>query len=175
MFDGEQMTVEELKIKFVQTIPHLKEVNGQMIEGFVIRLASGQRVKIKTLKYLALHHTKESINSPRRLFEAVLEEATDDMRTMFRDDEVAIKMIEEMESFVEKKYNHMVDTVERFYEHNKSLDRKSYAILGQKELERSFFGLAMQKYLGKDVDYKTFMKKQWKYYGLKDRKENEDK
>ena len=61
----------------------------QNIEGYVIRLASGQRVKIKTAWYLALHHTKDSINSPRRLFEAVLEEATDDMRSLFYDDKLA--------------------------------------------------------------------------------------
>lgn len=157
-------------VQFIADLPDSKDD----IEGVVVRLTSGQRVKVKTLKYLALHHTKDSINSPRRLFEAVLEEATDDMRTLFHDDKVAIKMIEEMEAFVEGKYNHMVDVVERFHERNKGLERKEYAILGQKELDRSFFGLAMQKYLGKDVDYKAFMKKNWKNYGLKDREVDED-
>ena len=157
-------------VQFIADLPESKDD----IEGVVVRLTSGQRVKVKTLKYLALHHTKDSINSPRRLFEAVLEEATDDMRTLFHDDKVAIKMIEDMEVFVEKIYNHMVDTVERFYERNKHLERKPFAILGQEELERSHFGLAMMKYVGKEVDYKGFMKKNWKNYGLKDREENED-
>jgi len=157
-------------IKFVAELPDSKED----IEGVVIRLASGQRVKVKTLKYLALHHTKDSINSPRRLFEAVLEEATDDMRTLFFDDKLALKMITDMEVFVEGKYNHMVDVVERFYERNKEMERKEFAILGQTELDRMYFGLAMNKYVGKDVDYKGFMKKNWKSYGLKDREENEN-
>lgn len=149
---------------FVKHIPNIKEP----IEGFVIRLKSGLRVKVKTLKYLALHHTKDSINSPRRLFEAVLEEATDDMRSMFYDDPVAIRMIEEMETFVDIRYNRMVASVERFYEANKHLERKEYAILGQRELDSMFFGLAMNRYLGKTVDYKAFLKGKWKEMGLKD-------
>jgi hypothetical protein len=73
-----------------------------------------------------------------------------------------------MELFVEGKYNHLVDTVERFYERNKHMERKDYAILGQKELEKMHFGLAMSKYTGKPVNYKEFMAKKWKEFGLKD-------
>ncbi len=84
------------------------------IEGYVYTFEDNTKVKHKTDWYFALHHTKDSINSPRRLFEAVLEEATDDMRSLFFDDKVAIRLIEEMEEFVEKTYNHMVDQVERY-------------------------------------------------------------
>ena len=145
----------------------------QKVEGVVFRMANGQRVKKKGLWYLALHHTKDSITIPRRLFETVLEEASDDLRTLFHDDPLAIKMIEEMEAFVEEKYNHMVDTVERFYERNKHMDRKEYALLGQEELDRMYFGLAMNRYVGKDVDYKAFLKGKWKHLGLKDEKPDE--
>lgn len=142
----------------------------QNVEGVVFLLATGQRVKKKCTWYLALHHTKDSINTPRRLYEAVLEEATDDMRSLFHDDPLAIKLINEMETFVEKKYNHLVNIVEHYYERNKTLERKDYAILGQKELNKLQFGLAMQKYLGKDFSYKDVMKKRWKEFGLKDEK-----
>lgn len=157
-------------VSFVASIPDMVG-----IEGYVVRLApSGQRVKIKTTWYLALHRTKDNINSPRRLFEAVLEETTDDMRTLFHDDPLAIQTIQEMEDFVAEKYNHMVDTVERFYERNKHLSRKDYAILGQKEFAGTFyFGLAMSRYIGKDPDYKNFLKGKWKQLGLQDT-ENDD-
>lgn len=148
---------------FLATVPDMKG-----IEGFVCRMSDNSMFKLKCSAYIALHHTKDSINSPRRLYENVLEEATDDMRTLFHDDPLAIKMIEEMEAFVEKKYNHLVDTVERFYERNKGLERKDYAILGQKELERKAFGLAMSKYIGSVVNYKEFMKKNWKEFGIKE-------
>ena len=142
----------------------------QNVEGVVFEMESGQRIKKKCTWYLALHHTKDSINCPRRLYEAVLEEATDDMRSLFHDDPLAIKLISEMEDFVEVRYNHLVDTVERFYERNKDLERKEYAILGQDELNRMQFGLAMNRYLGKDFSYKEIMKKAWKTFGLKDEK-----
>jgi RNA ligase len=153
----------------------LKDIEqAQNIEGVVVRLNSGQRFKKKCEWYLALHHTKDTINSPRRLFEAVLEEASDDLRSLFHDDPMAIAQIEEMEKFVEEKYNHMVDTVERFYERNKHMERKDYAILGQEELSRMYFGLAMSRYLGKEVDYKDFLKGKWKALGLKDEVQDDD-
>lgn len=168
----EEWTVHEVDIdptfvtmqEFVDDIP-----NMQGIEGYVIQLDTDQRVKIKTLWYLALHHTKDNINSPRRLFEAVLEEATDDMRTLFHDDPLALQTIQEMEDFVAEKYNHMVDMVERFFKRNKHLSRKDYAILGQQEFAGTFyFSLAMNKYLGREFSYKEFLKSKWKQLGLKD-------
>jgi len=148
---------------FVAAIPDMEG-----IEGYVIRLPSGQRVKIKTEWYLVQHRAKDSINSPRRLFEACIEGATDDLRSLFHTDPIVIGMIEEMEKFAEGVYNHTVDSIERFYERNKGLERKEYAILGQKELDKKIFGLAMSKYLGRGVDYKHFMRKNYKSFGVAD-------
>lgn len=148
---------------FCAKIPEMEN-----IEGFVVRLPSNQHVKIKTTWYLTRHYVKDSINAPRRLFEAVLEEATDDMRSLFHDDPVAIKLIEDMEQRVDKLYNHYVDIVERFYERNKELTRKDYAILGQKKLPGLAFPLAMNKYIGRDFSYKEWMKSHWKDFGIKD-------
>lgn len=150
-------------VSFVASIPKMEGV-----EGYVVELPSGQRIKIKTEWYLVQHRAKDSINSPRRLFEACVEEATDDLRSLFFDDPIVIKMIEEMEAFAEKVYNHTVDQVERFFERNKHMERKDYAILGQNELDRKIFGLAMSKYVGKDVDYKHFMRKHYKSFGVAD-------
>jgi len=156
--------------EFVESIPEMEGV-----EGYVIQLTSGQRIKIKTTWYLALHRTKDNINSPRRLFEAVLEEATDDMRSLFYDDPMALETIANMEVFVAEKFNHMVDSVERFYERNKHLSRKDYAILGQEEFAGTFyFSLAMNKYIGKPFDYKEFLKTKWKQLGLKDLEINDE-
>lgn len=166
-------------VSFVASIPQMEGVEGYVVEVDVTREGEDEfgekyeyedtmRVKIKTEWYLVQHRAKDSINSPRRLFEACIEEATDDLRSLFFDDPIAIKMIEEMEKFAEGVYNHTVDQVERFYERNKGLERKDYAILGQKELDKKIFGLAMSKYLGKDVDYKAFMRKHYKSFGVAD-------
>jgi len=155
--------------EFAAKIPDMVD-----IEGYVLRLKSGQRVKVKTEWYLVQHRAKDSINSDRRLYEAVLAEATDDLRSMFHYDELICKRIGMMEEFVAKHYNHLVDTVDTFYETNKDLERKEYAILGQKELQKMFFGLAMSKYLGKSVNYKDFMTRHWKDYGLKDQEKEDE-
>lgn len=148
---------------FVQSIPAMLDD----IEGYVARIG-GLWFKIKTDKYMSLHHTKDSINNPRRLFEAVLDEGVDDLRAMFFEDKLAIKLIDEMTEKVDKIYNHMVALVEKFYEDNKSLERKDYAIKGQAELDRLYFGLAMTKYLQKPVDYKGFLKSKYKEFGIRD-------
>lgn len=146
--------------------------NQKEIEGVVITLDDDQKIKIKTEWYLARHHVKDSINTPRRLFEAVVEDASDDMKAMFSNDPQALTKIEQMEQFVYDKYNHMVSRVEQFYQQNKDLDRKDYAIKGQKELDdKTQFNLAMSLYTGKTVNYKDALKKRWKEFKLKDEKE----
>lgn len=151
-------------VAFVASIPAMTED----IEGYVVRLKSGQRVKIKTEKYLSLHHAKDSVNNPRRLFEAILDEGIDDLRSLFYTDAVAMQMIDEMQVRVDHLYNNMVKMVEEFYDANKHLERKDYAIKGQAELDRLYFGLAMTKYLDKPVDYKGFMKSKYKDLGIRD-------
>lgn len=148
---------------FVESI---KDMQG--IEGFVIETKTGQRVKVKTDWYASLHHLKDSINSERRLFEAVIYETVDDLRANFYDDEQAMALINDMEQRVEHIYNHMADSVEKFYQANKHLDRKDYAIKGKEELDHLHFPLAMQLYSGYDVDYKTHMLKNRKKLGIKD-------
>lgn len=149
--------------KFIADVP---DMTG--IEGFVVRLMNGLSFKLKTRAYLALHHAKDSINSQRRLFEAVVMESADDLRSLFVDDTVSLQLIDEMQEKVSKLYNNMVKSVEDFFHSNKELDRKSYAIKGQNELDRKFFSLAMMKFLGKDVDYKGFMLKSYKEFGIRD-------
>jgi len=148
--------------EFVSEIPFMEK-----IEGFVI-WTDTITVKVKTTWYLALHWLKDSINSPRRLFECVLEETTDDLRAQFFDDPLALKMITEMEEKVTSIHNHMVNMVETFHSRNKLLERKEYAIKGQKELDKMCFGHAMSLYLGREVDYKAFMKKHYKEFGVTD-------
>jgi T4 RnlA family RNA ligase len=151
---------------FVSRVPEMEDV-----EGFVLRFPSWKRVKIKTNWYLVRHHTKDSVNNPRRLFEAVVEEATDDMRSLFHGDPIAIQLIEEMEEKVAGIYRHYVDLVERFHGANSALERKEYALLGQRELPRMAFSLAMNKYIGRETNYREWMKKHWRDFGIKDETE----
>jgi RNA ligase len=146
-------------VEFIADIPNMKG-----IEGFVIGLKGGQRIKVKTSEYLSLHRAKDSINSNKRLFEVCLNDASDDLRSLFKDDLYTLNRITDMENRVGHVYNHMVKCVEDFYEVNKSLDRKSYAIKGQSELDTIAFGLAMSKYLGREPDYRGRLMSNFKLY-----------
>lgn len=152
---------------FVKSIPTMQDD----IEGFVARIGD-LWFKIKTEKYMSLHHAKDSINNPRRLFEAVIDEGVDDLRSMFAHDELAMIQINEMQFKASKLFNSMVAEVEQFYLENCKLDRKDFAIKGQNKdnLTPMYFGLAMQKYVGKPIDYKTFIKGKYKELGFKDEK-----
>jgi T4 RnlA family RNA ligase len=138
-------------VAFVNDVPDIVDD----IEGVVFMLKDGTMCKQKTTKYLVLHHSKDSINMPRRLFECVINETSDDLRSLFADDECALALIEDMEDRVVHRFDAMIKTVEQFYEENKTLSRKDYAIKGQTEKDE-LFSLKMNLFLGKANDYKTF-------------------
>jgi T4 RnlA family RNA ligase len=145
--------------KFVEQIP---EMLG--IEGYVIHFRDVS-VKHKTKWYLTLHHSKDSVNIPRRLFECVINEATDDLKSLFADDPISLNTIKEMEDRVIPKYNEFVSTVEKYHAENKDLIRKDYAIKGQKELG-PLFSLGMDMFLQRPADFKSFALKNPKLFGV---------
>lgn len=153
-------------------IENVYEMTG--IEGFVFRLADGLYVKLKGLWYKNLHHCKDSVTIPRRLFEACVNDGADELRTLFTTDSYALNAISEMEDKVSKIYNHIDATIHAFYSVNKESDRKTYAIAGQADAEimrQGVFGLVMNLYLGKEANVEEFMIKNYKKYGIKDEAE----
>lgn len=139
------------------------------IEGFVIRLKNGLWFKHKTEAYCILHHLKDSINNPKRLWEACVNETADDLRALFKDDPISIEKISAMEVLASSVYNHVHKTVHAFFNENKDLSRKDYAIKGQAELMADgTFSLAMNLYIGREANVKEFLVKNYKRYGVKD-------
>jgi T4 RnlA family RNA ligase len=138
-------------VAFVNDVPEIVED----IEGFVFVMKDSTVFKRKTTKYITLHHTKDSINMPRRLFECVIRETSDDLRSLFVDDVGALELIKDMEDRVVHRFDAMIKTVERFYDENKTLSRKDYAIKGQTE-DDGLFSLKMNLFLENANDYKTF-------------------
>lgn len=157
------------EIKFQNPEQFIKSISSmQDIEGFVAILASGQRVKIKTDWYVALHHTKDSVNSDRRLFEVVLSGGADDLRAMFFNDQYVLNRITWMQEFTEEKYNKLSAQVENYYDANKHLAKRDFAILGQKVLDKHAFKIAMERYIGRPISVKEYMAAKWKEFGVKD-------
>jgi len=149
--------IEDIE-SFVHEIP---AKNG--MEGYVLRLDDGQMVKIKTEWYMARHRAKDSINTPKNLFKAIVGEEIDDIIVMFEEDEIAMKIITDMIDLVKPKYNHMIATVELYHEVNAHLERKEYAIKAR-DLDDGLMGLYMNMYTGKENNYKTFAKKNFEMF-----------
>jgi len=152
----------ETDAEFVSNVPKLTE-----IEGYVITLENDQKIKIKTEWYLVRHRLKDSISHPRHLFEAIITESVDDVKTLFAEDVQTLDTIARMEQMVIPKYNHMISTVEGFYAENKELSRKDYALKAQ-ALDDGYMGLYMNMYLGRTNDYKAFAVKYYETFGVKD-------
>jgi T4 RnlA family RNA ligase len=153
---------------FVNSIPSMTG-----IEGFVV-VTGKDSVKVKTEWYQSLHRAKDSVNSPKALYEVVVNEAHDDLRAAFSEDQWVLGRIAAMEVLVKAIYAKIKAGPEAFYAENKELDRKSFAIKGQSELDRMFFGIAMTLYLGKEVNYKEFLLKHYKEFGILDLMETKD-
>jgi hypothetical protein len=112
---------------------------------------------------------KDQINNPRRLFESVIMEQSDDLKALFLADPLAIVRIEEMEEKAKSLYNRLHKLVDSFYNENKELSRKDYAIKGQSELRADgVFSLAMNLYIGRDMGLKEHLIKNYKSYGIVD-------
>ena len=92
------------------------------------------------------------MTNEKALFACAVTGSTDDLKSIFHDNPGAIKVITDMEAFVEPLYTQFVHDVERFHLFNSDIDRKDYAIKGQKELSHQQFHCAMSLYLGKEVD-----------------------
>lgn len=154
------------------------------IEGFIVYLKDGTVFKLKTEWYLVLHRSRDNVDTPRRLFEAAVLEATDDLRSLFFDNPYVLNKIEEMEKFASGIYNHVVDSVERFVNAHRDLidadNRKQFALNAQAQLEPHLMGLAMTNYdylcgkRSKPADYKEYVIKHWKRWGVKDEKVQEE-
>lgn len=140
----------EDKEAFVKAVPDMEG-----IEGFVYVLDDGQMVKQKCNFYLTLHRARDEINNPKKIFESVIMESVDDLKSLFHNDPLTLKMIADIETKAIKEYNRMIARVEAFYQENKHLDRKEYAIKAR-GLGDGFFSLYMNKYIQRPEGYKDY-------------------
>lgn len=136
----------------------------QDIEGFVVQLKDDTMFKVKTDWYCSLHYNRDSIMVDSRLYEVVLNGASDDLRQLFENDQFCLDKIEKMENLIFMCYNKLQGDVEDFYQKFMHLDKKAYAQMVTSTLspELNRQGLAFAMYNGKVVDYKETLRKYMK-------------
>lgn len=119
------------------------------IEGYIIAFP-GKMVKLKTAWYVALHHTKDSINSNSRLAECCINSASDDLRGLFADDGMALEKIAAFESEYMGALSRWYTAIVEFIESHRHLDRREFAIAATTKFkgEVHLFHVAMRCYIG---------------------------
>ena len=94
----------------------------------------------------------------KNVFEAVIDEHLDDLKSLFQNDPATLARLENMESKVKSLYNALVFEVERFVEENSALTTKEFAIKAKAE-KQLVMPLLMDLYRKKEPDYKGYAKK----------------
>ncbi|CAM0046393.1 RNA ligase and tail fiber protein attachment cata lyst [Vibrio phage F86] len=139
------------------TIAHAPEFFDELraktgIEGVILRLASGQSLKIKTQWYVDLHSQKDSVNVPKRLVTTILHNNHDDLYALFADDKPTVARIQEFDKHVVSVVNTTFRAVCDFYRDNRHLSRKDFAIKGQAVLKPWEFGVLMKVYQAQSLE-----------------------
>lgn len=121
----------------------------ELTEGFVVYFSNGEMVKIKRKQYFDLAKLKESIYNDRAIVKLLFDEKLDDIRQEFEDDQYARNYIDMVVLSVADTWLKSVDTANKFWQQNKDLERKDYAILAKEQFKASnslIFPMVMEYY-----------------------------
>lgn len=158
------LTHPEVANKLVKQVPvESINVNEKSIEGYVIEMEDGEMYKVKTIPYLtisAVINIQDRSKESEVFYKATMEEVLDEIRSLYHYKthspnfplKEILQRIDEIETYAIKSYNYLSQTVDKFYEENKSLERGDFARKAKHLNE--LMPVLMEKYLGRDVDYK---------------------
>jgi len=123
------------------------------IEGYVMVFQDGQRMKLKTNWYMTQHHLRDSVTHVNGLFKSVVQGSSDDLKSLFFDNQQALDLILQMEHYALPIYNNFINDVNAFYQNNKNLDKSEYVKKAKADLPEWMFGTLIKLYLKSEVDY----------------------
>jgi RNA ligase len=151
--------IREFDLTAEEIVDQMKTL--QNFEGYVITLADGRRVKMKTDWYLRNHRVMTGLRI-RDVAEAVADETIDDLKSALSLDGKDLTPIEEIEHRVVTEIDQIRVETEALLNSIRLLPTRKEAALKYGKHEN--FGLAMKLYDGKEVDYA----KVWKARRLKE-------
>lgn len=138
--------------------------NDKGIEGYVLLLKDGRRVKYKTAWYLSMHRTMTELRA-RDVAEAVIEETVDDLKSLVASQGKDIAPIEAIEDQVARELHWLrseVNTVVQSFV-GETFKDAALALKGTR-----LFSLVMSELRGKEPNYIDFWRKNFlKTYSLR--------
>lgn len=130
-------------------------------EGYVIEIIQPDQqsylVKIKTKRYAMVYGDRSTMNSPRSLFEALLYRNVDDLKMLFKDDQVTEQRINAMEQTIIPEYQEMIKSVEKFYQDNQKLTKREFLQkVSENENMKVYHPLLLRLYAKRPNNYRIF-------------------
>lgn len=132
-------------LSLTAAIDSLADMQGK--EGYVVQFASGDMVKIKCPWYLRIHRSLSFLRE-RDIAWLALNEELDDVKGALVEAGIDLAAVNEVEARLKGMLAGFLDEIEAIWERDRDLDRKSFALANK---DHPLFGLAMQRYLGKEV------------------------
>lgn len=144
MFSEETPVAEQVSAMYKET----------GIEGYILVMKNGTRVKVKTDAYVTLHRTKDSITNSKDLVCCVAKGASDDLRQLFIDDSLSLKKISDFEDHVVGVVSEVHNMLITEYTKASAFERKDYAIHMKQAFSQHqmFFGIAMKMFGGQYME-----------------------
>lgn len=121
-------------------------------EGYVVQFKNGDMVKIKCPWYLR-YHRSVTFQRERDIAILSINEELDDVKQALSDLGISLVKVDAIEQRLKDKLLAIHEAVEAVYADGKDLPRKDFAL---KNNGHPYFGLAMQRYLGKEVSLKEY-------------------
>ncbi|MCP1496190.1 RNA ligase [Pseudomonas migulae] len=132
-------------ISLSRALVSLDRMQGQ--EGYVVQFKNGDMVKLKCPWYQRLHNNV-SMMRERDIARLALNEELDDVKGALVEVGIDLSGVNEVESRLKNILAAVMDEVDEIYEKGRHLCRKGFAIANN---GHPLFGLAMQRYQGKEV------------------------
>lgn len=121
-----------------------KQETEEGIEGWIVTLADGQIIKVKTKQYFQLHGLTTEGTRENLLIQTIIEDRIDDVLSLIPDGEKKQFMIDTVEK-VQHKFNHLVveyKILRGMFYNKYNEDRKEFAM---KYKDHELFGYVMKK------------------------------
>lgn len=172
---GEYLDIrsEEFAKKYPVVAQHLVKripiqdlnVEDKSIEGYVVEMDDNHSMyKVKTIPYLkmsAVVNIQDRSKERQTIYEATLYEILDEIRSLYHYRthspnfplQEILTRIDEVEDYARKSYRYLVQTVDKFMEENKGLERGDFARKAKEEVP-VLMPVLMELYLGRPIDYK---------------------
>ena len=131
------------------------------IEGIIVQFEDGNMVKVKTAWYVARHGVMTNLRE-RDIAAMVLNESLDDVKSTLAGEGCDLTEINAIEARIVNDIDLMIEAVCSIVAENTHRSKKEMAMQFSSQGENHpYFKLIMQKYDGKDPDYKAFYERNY--------------